>query len=105
MATERDPAVLQPTLEDVLTQVTELYERDPAVFAHGVETGIDAAKYPAGRDYLGLILGKTVIYDEVGIDRDSGRRNFSLNDPAFALGAVIGITRVLPRGRFSNISD
>jgi len=104
MSKTRTPKILPIPLEEVIAQVTELYERDPLAFAKGMETGRRQSDYAAGRDYLGLVLGNVVIYRD---DRtpEATRRAFNLNDSSFALGAVIGIIEQIPRGKFANVCD
>ena len=94
----------QLTLDEVIARVTDLYERSPETFADGLKTGVRQAEYPAGRDYFGLVLGNLVVYNEYRSPVTS-ERGFDLNNPSFALGALIGILGESPQGRFANIFD
>ena len=95
-----------PSLETVLDSVKELYETNPRLFSRGFETGSRQAKeFKAGRDYMGLILGNIAWYSDGRRPQDT-ERAFDLNDPTFALGALLGAVDRLPDGgRFSNILD
>lgn len=82
-----------------------LFERSPEFFNHGIALGYSQSDVKVGRDYLGLILDRAVVYNSYGRSAADKEKVISLNDPSFALGALVGITKNLGAGRFSGITN